>query len=146
MNNLSQFVILKMGGKCVFKEPLQSMRSFGNNSFTNNMNSNNSYYSPINNNYNTSSINNNNQKRNYENFDIIPKFLSVKTKEESNVLSLDKLIHKKQTFKNLISSFFNETEENFKNEIEEAEMEIDRQNDIFENIKNGRIKSAQVVI
>ena len=136
MNNLSQFVILKMGSKCVFREPLQTIRSIGNNNYMNNMNNNNnSYYSPPNN-HNYSSINKNNQKRNYETLDIMPKFLANKNLEETKFQILDKIIHKKQTLKNLKISFFSETDQDFKNEIEEVEMEIDKQKDIFENVKN----------
>ena len=126
MNNLSQYVILKMGSKYVFREPLQTIRSLGNNSYinniknNNNMNNNNSYYShPNSNNY--SSINRNNQKRNSEIFDIMPKFLANKNLGETNLQTLEKIIYKKQTLKNLIGSYFNEIDQNFKNEIEEVE-------------------------
>ena len=144
MNNLSQFVILKMGNKYVFKEPLQTIKTLGNNNYSNNINNNmsnmnnnnnNSYYSPPNS-HNYSSIKNNNQKRNYENLDIMPKFLEHKNLEETSFQILDKITHKKQTLKNLKVSFFSEKEQNFKNEIEDVEMEINKQKDTFEDIKN----------
>ena len=104
MNNLSQFVILKMGSKYVFREPLQTIRSFGNNNYTNNMNNmnnnNNSYYSSSNR-QSYSSINNSNQKRNNGTFDIMPKFLANKNLEETKFQILDKISHKKQTYKKI---------------------------------------------
>ena len=137
MNNLSQFIILKMGSKYVFREPLQTIKSFGKNNYSNNMNNNNnnSYYSPPNS-QNYSSINKSNQKRNYKTLDIMPKFLANKNLEETNFQILDKITHKKQILKNLKITYFNENDQDFKNEIEEVEMEIDKQKDIFENVKN----------
>ena len=46
--NLSPFVMLKMGNKIVFKEPLQAIRHINNNNYMNSNVQRNNYYSPNN--------------------------------------------------------------------------------------------------
>ena len=127
MNNLSDYITLKMGKKFIFKEPLQALRFSGNNNYMNNMNSNvrrNSYYSK-NNNSNNSSYNN--QKRNYEGMDIIPKFIANENMKEINNELLDKLLKKKIIFNKMMNTYFSGSEEFFSNSIQEVENEINKE-------------------
>ena len=136
MNNLSDYITLKMGKKFIFKEPLQALRFSGNNNYMNNMNSNvrrNSYYSK-NNNSNNSSYNN--QKRNYEGMDIIPKFIANENMKEINNELLDKLLKKKIIFNKMMNTYFSGSEEFFSNSIQEVENEINKEIEVSTSAEN----------
>ena len=136
--NLSPFVMLKMGNKIVFKEPLQAIRHINNNNYMNSNVQRNNYYSPnnysnYNNNYSSAS---NIKKRNYENMDIMPKFMANKNMQELNKELLDRLSHKKAIFSKMIESYFSQREEYFINSIQQMENEINKEKEITESKKN----------
>ena len=130
--NQSNCIILKMGNKIVFKDPIQSIKSFSNQNFQINNNNNirfqSNYYQP--NNFN------NNKKRNYEGMDVIPKFIANDNMKEINRELLDRLLKKKNIFNKMVISYFSEREDFFSNSIQELEMEMNRYKDISENNKN----------
>ena len=132
MLNASQLISLKMGNKFVFREPLQSLKSYSNKNFQGNNNNFNIYkpnnfYSPNNNNI---------KKRNYEGMDIIPKFIANENMKEINGELLNRLLTKKSIFIKLMKTFFSEQEDYFSNSIQEVEMEMYNNKDILENNKN----------
>ena len=126
MQNLAHFIVLKMGNKIVFKEPIQKIKANSNLNFQGNSNYNNefqkNYYSP-----------NNFRKKSYEGMDIIPKFIA---NERINRELLNRLLNKKNIFNKMMKSYFFEAEDYFLNSIQELEMEMNRYNDLSEKKKN----------
>ena len=132
MMNLNQFIMLKMGNKIVFKEPIHTIKSYSNQNFQRNNNFNNNGYQQ--NNY---SKYNNNNKRNYQGMDVIPKFIANENMQEVNRELLDRLLKKKVVFNKLMNTYFSENESNFGNSIQEVENEMNAYTDISENNKNN---------
>ena len=127
MMNLNQFIILKMGNKFIFREPLQILKSNGNQ-----------YYSPKQN-----DPNKNNGK--LADMDIIPKFMANQNKG-SNEVMIDRLNKSKNIFNKMMSSYFSEKEEFFTSSIQEVETEMNRYKDNLENIKNNDYKGFQELL
>ena len=129
MQSLPNFIVLKMGNKIVFKEPIQKIKANSNQNFQGNSNYNNgfqnNYYSP-----------NNYRKKSYEGMDIIPKFIANENMKEVNRELLNRLSNKKNIFNKMMKSYFSEGEVYFSNSIQEVEMEMNRYNDLLENKKN----------
>ena len=89
MQNFGQFIVLRMGSKLVFKEPIQKIKSNTNKNFQGNTNINgfqNNFYSP------NSNIN---RKKSYEGMDIIPKFIANENMKEVNRELLNRILKKK---------------------------------------------------
>lgn len=129
--NLNQFIMLRMGNKIVFKEPIQTIKSFSNQNFQGNNNFNNNGYQQ-----NYYSKYNNNNKKNYQGMDVIPKFIANENMKEVNRELLDSLLKKKNIYNKLMKTYFSENEPNFGNSIQEVEMEMNNYTDISENNKN----------
>ena len=127
MMNLNQFIILKMGNKFIFREPLQILKSNGNQ-----------YYSPKQN-----DPNKNNGK--LADMDIIPKFMANQNKG-SNEVMIDRLNKSKNIFNKMMASYFSEKEEFFTSSIQEVETEMNRYKDNLENIKNNDYKGFQELL
>ena len=130
--NPNQFIMLKMGNKMVFKEPLHTIKSYSNQNYQGNNNFNNNGYQQ---NY-YSKYNNNNNKKNYQGMDVIPKFIANENMKEVNRELLDNLLKKKNIYYKLMKTYFSENESNFGNSIQEVEMEMNNYEDISENNKN----------
>ena len=127
MMNLNQFIILKMGNKFIFREPLQILKSNGNQ-----------YYSPKQN-----DPNKNNGK--LADMDIIPKFMANQNKGSNEVMT-DRLNKSKNIFNKMMTSYFSEKEEFFTSSIQEVETEMNRYKDNLENIKNNDYKGFQELL
>ena len=116
-------VILKMGREEIFRENLQNLKNMGNNR------------QPGNN-------------FNYNNMDIIPKFINNKNKEMINQENINKLANKKETLTKLLNTYFNDKLDisyydkiqNLENEIlnQERSVQFTNKNDYnsFKNLIN----------
>jgi hypothetical protein len=116
-----------MGNKFIFREPLQILKSNGNQ-----------YYSPKQN-----DPNKNNGK--LADMDIIPKFMANQNKG-SNEVMIDRLNKSKNIFNKMMASYFSEKEEFFTSSIQEVETEMNRYKDNLENIKNNDYKGFQELL
>ena len=130
--NLSQYVTLKMGNKFIFKEPLQTLKSTGNNNYMNSNIQKKNYYSPNNYNNNQGNL----KKKNYQGMDIIPKFIANENMQEINKELLDRLLKKKAVFNKMMNSYFSEGDIYFSNSIQEIEMEMNNERLNSESLKN----------
>ena len=130
--NLSQYVSLKMGNKFIFKEPLKSLKSTGNNNYMNSNIQKKNYYSPNNYNNNQGNL----KKKNYQGMDIIPKFIANENMQEINKELLDRLLKKKAVFNKMMNSYFSEGDIYFSNSIQEIEMEMNNERLNSESLKN----------
>jgi hypothetical protein len=124
MSNNSQYIALKMGNKLVFRDPLNTIRSYPGQNY------NNAYQS----NYNNQ--NSNYKKRNYEGMDVLPKFIANENMKEVNRELLERLMKKKNIFNKMMNAYFSENQFSFMNSLQEVEMEMNRYKDISENNKN----------
>ena len=131
--NINQFIMLRMGNKIVFKEPIHTIKSFSNQNFQGNNNFNNNGYQQ---NHYSKYNNNNNNKKNYKGMDVIPKFIANENMKEVNRELLDGLLKKKNIYYKLMRTYFSENESNFGNSIQEVEKEMNNYIDISENNKN----------
>ena len=125
--NLNQFIILKMGNKIIFREPLQLLKSNGSQ-----------YYSPKQNEPYK-------KNGNLGDMDIIPKFMANQNKG-SNEVMIDRLNKSKNIFSKMMVSYFNEKDDFFTNSIQEVENEMNRYKDNLENIKNNDYKGFQELL
>ena len=132
MQNLNQFIVLKMGNKIVFKDPIQKIKANTNKNFQGNTNFKNygfqnNFYSP------NSNIN---RKKSYERMDIIPKCIANENLKEVNRELLNRLSKKKNIFNKIMKAYFSDNDDYFSNSIQEVEMEMNRNKDLSENNKN----------
>ena len=116
-------VVLKMGREEIFRENLQNLKNMGNNK------------QPGNN-------------SNYNNMDIIPKFINNKNKEIINQENINKLANKKETLTKILNTYFNnklynsyyEKIQNLENEIQNQERSVQFTNktdyNSFQNLIN----------
>ena len=145
--NLEQTLFLKMGNKLIFKEPLQGIKyAIEQNK---NMNEKFNVYKP---NYNQqSNYSNQNQfsnvtnkrKMNYQNMDIIPKFIEDENIQEKYKDLANRLNDKKGKLNIFINSYFSEGDDNFMNSIQEVEMEMNRYKAITEENKDKDLEGFQ---
>ena len=120
-----------MGHKFIFKEPLKSLKSSGNNNYMNPNMQKNNYFSP--NNYNNQR---GLKKRNYQGMDIIPKFIANENMQELNKELLDRLLKKKAVFNKMMNTYFSEGDIYFSSSIQEIEMEMSNERLYSESSKN----------
>ena len=140
--SLEQTLFLKMGNKLIFKEPLKAIKYAIEQN--NNMNEKYNVYKPNYNqqsNYNnqnqySNNSNNNKRKMNYQNMDIIPKFIEDENINEKYKELANKLNDKKGKLNLFINSYFSEGDDNFMDSIQEVEMEMTRYKAITEENKN----------
>ena len=114
-----------MGNKILFKENLQVLKTFGNNSFQPN-------------NYKSANSNSNiNAKRRiYDGMDVIPKFIANENMKELNNELMDRLLKKKNIFTKMMKSYFSDNEDSFTNSLREIQKEMDGYKDIMEKCKD----------
>ena len=146
MNNLDKMLYLKMGNKLIFKEPLKGIK-YAVEQFQNpnsNIKRNDPYdiYKP---NYNQqSNVNNNNKynmnqgnrKRNFQNMDIIPKFIAFENSQEVNKELANKLVEKKAKLNTFINAYISGEESDFTKSIMDIELEMDKYKSIMEQQKD----------
>jgi hypothetical protein len=115
-----------MGNKVLFKENLQVLKTFGNNSFQ-----------PNNYRLRTNSTSNINAKRRiYEGMDVIPKFIANENMKELNNELMDRLLKKKNIFTKMMKSYFSGNEDSFTNSLQEIQKEMEGYKDIMEKCKD----------
>ncbi len=146
MNNLDKMLYLKMGNKLIFKEPLKGIK-YAVEQYQNpnpNIKRNDPYdiYKP---NYNQqSNVNNNhkynmnqgNRKRNFQNMDIIPKFIAFENSQEVNKELANKLVEKKAKLNTFINAYISGEESDFTKSIMDIELEMDKYKSIMEQQKD----------
>ena len=146
MNNLDKMLYLKMGNKLIFKEPLKGIK-YAVEQYQNpnpNIKRNDPYdiYKP---NYNQqNNINNNhkynmnqgNRKRNFQNMDIIPKFIAFENSQEVNKELANKLVEKKAKLNTFINAYISGEESDFTKSIMDIELEMDKYKSIMEQQKD----------
>ena len=146
MNNLDKMLYLKMGNKLIFKEPLKGIK-YAVEQYQNpnsNIKRNDPYdiYKP---NYNQqSNVNNNNKynmnqgnrKRNFQNMDIIPKFIAFENSQEVNKELANKLVEKKAKLNTFINAYISGEESDFTKSIMDIELEMDKYKSIMEQQKD----------
>lgn len=129
--NSSNFVALKMGNKFIFKESLQVLKGSNSKYLNSNVQKKNYY---------TQNYYNNNQritpKRNYQDMDIIPKFIANQNMQEINKELLERTLTKKSIFNKMMKTYFAETTEYFSNSIQEIEMEMNSERISTESTNN----------
>ena len=148
MNNLGQMLYLKMGNKLVFKEPLKGIKyaveqykNSNSNMNSNNQNNNYDIYKP---NYNQQSNiqnpNNNNMNRNrklnFQNMDVLPKFIDYENSQDMNRELAHKLEEKKTKLKALINAYISKEQNDYTKAIMDVELEMDKYKSIMEQQKN----------
>ena len=150
MNNLGQMLYLKMGNKLIFKEPLKGIKyaveqyNNSNSNMNSNMNSNHNYdiYKP---NYNQQSNipkpnNNNNmntnRKLNFQNMDVLPKFIDYENSQDMNRELAHKLEEKTTKLKTLINAYISKEQSDYTKAIMDVELEMDKYKSIMEQQKN----------
>ena len=148
MNNLGQMLYLKMGNKLVFKEPLKGIKyaveqykNSNSNMNSNNQNNNYDIYKP---NYNQQSNiqnpNNNNMNRNrklnFQNMDVLPKFIDYENSQDMNRELAHKLEEKKTKLKALINAYISKEQSDYTKAIMDVELEMDKYKSIMEQQKN----------
>ena len=137
--NIEQMLFLKMGNKLIFKEPLKGIKY----AIEQNQNMNEKYnvYKPAYNqqsnvnNYNNQNQYQNKRKMNFQNMDVIPKFIQNDNIQEQYKDLANKLNDKKGKLNIFINSYFSEGDDNFINSIQEVEMEMARYKAITEENK-----------
>ena len=152
--NLTPFLIFKIGKQIIFKEPLQSLKSFNNMSHISNpipnknlYNQNNSFSNPSFNNNSNYPINNMQRNKNkYENVEILPKFLAKSTNIEESKESLNKLMKKKGIFTKMMETYFSNREEYFANSIQDIENEINQERNNSMKAKNRDFESVKKLL
>ena len=146
MNNLDKMLYLKMGNKLIFKEPLKGIK-YAVEQYQNpnpNIKRNDPYdiYKP---NYNQqNNVNNNhkynmnqgNRKRNFQNMDIIPKFIAFENSQEVNKELANKLVEKKAKLNTFINAYISGEESDFTKSIMDIELEMDKYKLIMEQQKD----------
>ena len=146
MNNLDKMLYLKMGNKLIFKEPLKGIK-YAVEQYQNpnpNIKRNDPYdiYKP---NYNQqNNVNNNhkynmnqgNRKRNFQNMDIIPKFIAFENSQEVNKELANKLVEKKAKLNTFINAYISGEESDFTKSIMDIELEMDKYKSIMEQQKD----------
>lgn len=137
--NIEQMLFLKMGNKLIFKEPLKGIKyAIEQNK---NMNEKYNVYKPAYNqqsnvnNYNNQNQYQNKRKMNFQNMDVIPKFIQNDNIQEQYKDLANKLNDKKGKLNIFINSYFSEGDDNFINSIQEVEMEMARYKAITEENK-----------
>ena len=135
-----------MGNKLIFKEPLKGIK-YAVEQYQNpnpNIKRNDPYdiYKP---NYNQqNNVNNNhkynmnqgNRKRNFQNMDIIPKFIAFENSQEVNKELANKLVEKKAKLNTFINAYISGEESDFTKSIMDIELEMDKYKSIMEQQKD----------
>ena len=146
MNNLDKMLYLKMGNKLIFKEPLKGIK-YAVEQYQNpnpNIKRNDPYdiYKPnynqqnnVNNNHKYN-INQGNRKRNFQNMDIIPKFIAFENSQEVNKELANKLVEKKAKLNTFINAYISGEESDFTKSIMDIELEMDKYKSIMEQQKD----------
>ena len=148
MNNLGQMLYLKMGNKLVFKEPLKGIKyaveqykNSNSNMNSNNQNNNYDIYKPnFNQQSNIQNPNNNNMNRNrklnFQNMDVLPKFIDYENSQDMNRELAHKLEEKKTKLKALINAYISKEQSDYTKAIMDVELEMDKYKSIMEQQKN----------
>ena len=148
MNNLGQMLYLKMGNKLVFKEPLKGIKyaveqykNSNSNMNSNNQNNNYDIYKPnFNQQSNIQNPNNNNMNRNrklnFQNMDVLPKFIDYENSQDMNRELAHKLEEKKTKLKALINAYISKEQNDYTKAIMDVELEMDKYKSIMEQQKN----------
>ena len=144
MNNLDQMLYLKMGNKLIFKEPLKGIK-YAVEQYQNpksNINRNDKYdiykpnYNQKNNVNNMNNMNKVNKKRNYQNMDVIPKFIAYENSQEVNRDLANRLLDKKAKLNTLINAYISGEQSDFNKAIMDVELEMDKYKSIMEQQKS----------
>jgi len=148
-NNLGQMLFLKMGNKLVFKEPLKGIKyaveQYKNSNVNINSNNQKSNYDIYKPNYNQQSNipnpnNNNNMNRNrklnFQNMDVLPKFIDIENSQDMNRELAHKLEEKTTKLKALINAYMSKEQSDYTKAIMDVELEMDKYKSIQEQQKN----------
>ena len=139
MNNLDKMLYLKMGNKLIFKEPLKGIKyaveQYQNPNSNINRNPQYDIYKPNYNN-NQNNMNKGNRKRNYQNMDVIPKFIAFENSQEVNKELANKLVEKKDKLNLLINAYISGEQNDFNKAIMDIEFGMDKYKSIMEQQKD----------
>ena len=138
MNNLDKMLYLKMGNKLIFKEPLKGIKyaveQYKNPNSDLNRNDRYNIYKPMSN--QQSNIPKPNIKRNYQNMDVIPKFIDYENSQEMNKELAKRLVDKKAKLNIFINAYVSGEQNDFTKQIMDIELEMDKYKSIMENQKD----------
>ena len=138
MNNLDKMLYLKMGNKLIFKEPLKGIKyaveQYKNPNSDLNRNDRYNIYKPISN--QQSNIPKPNIKRNYQNMDVIPKFIDYENSQEMNKELAKRLVDKKAKLNIFINAYVSGEQNDFTKQIMDIELEMDKYKSIMESQKD----------
>ena len=141
MINLDKMLYLKMGNKLIFKEPLKGIKyaveQYKNPNSQINKNDRYDIYKPnYNQQSNVNNMNKGNRKRNFQNMDVIPKFIAFENSQEINKELAYKLLDKKTKLNTFINAYVSGEQSDFNKEIMDIELEMDKYKSIMEQQKN----------
>ena len=138
MNNLDKMLYLKMGNKLIFKEPLKGIKyaveQYKNPNSDLNRNDRYNIYKPMSN--QQSNIPKPNIKRNYQNMDVIPKFIDYENSQEMNKELAKRLVDKKAKLNIFINAYVSGEQNDFTKQIMDIELEMDKYKSIMESQKD----------